>query len=97
MTIGTDGRILPLAIHNPPPNYPLLAVRNGWHGTVLLRLWIDERGRVTRVEVHRGSGHTVLDGAAVAAARRWRYAPALADGEPVASVETQSVVFLPTR
>lgn len=59
---------------NPPPDYPPVARRRGWQGTVVLALEVDAAGAVVRVEVRGSSGHAVLDAAAVAAVRDWRFA-----------------------
>jgi protein TonB len=80
---------------NPPPEFPELARQNGWYGTVLLKLWIDEDGRVTEVRVENSSGYGVLDAAAVNAVKRWRGRPARHNARPVATEELLPVVFRP--
>ena len=50
--------------------YPEEAIRQGWQGDVILLLTIDDAGRVTAVEVSRGSGHAILDQAAHKAAQQ---------------------------
>jgi len=55
------------------PEYPRQARRRGWQGVVDLRLRLNGAGRVTAVEIARESGFSVLDDAAVAAARRSRF------------------------
>lgn len=82
---------------NPPPVYPPLALSQGWHGTSLLRVWIDATGRIEMVEVERSSGFEILDDAAVAAVQRWKARPATRFGAAIASVELQAIVFLPRR
>lgn len=80
---------------NPPPEFPELARQNGWYGTVLLKLWIDEDGRVTEVRVEKSSGYGVLDAAAVNAVKRWRGRPARDNARPVATEELLPVLFRP--
>jgi protein TonB len=80
---------------NPPPIYPAIALQNGWSGSVLLKLVIDEKGAVTSVAVERSSGYAVLDAAAVNAVRRWRGEPKRVNGRPEATVELQEIKFLP--
>jgi protein TonB len=80
---------------NPPPEFPELARQNAWYGTVLLKLWIDEDGRVTEVRVEKSSGYGVLDAAAVNAVKRWRGRPARHNARPVATEELLPVVFRP--
>jgi protein TonB len=65
------------------PDYPRQARRRGWQGVVDLRLRLDGEGRVTAVEVARESGFSVLDDAAVAAARRSRFRLRGSQGEAV--------------
>jgi len=55
--------------------YPEEARAAGIEGETLLKLHIDERGRVTKVEVIKGIGHQ-LDQLAASAAKRFRFEPA---------------------
>jgi protein TonB len=64
------------------PVYPEEAQRAGLQGLVVLKVEIDERGRVGDVEVVRGMGHG-CDEAAVAAVRQWRFRPATRNGTPI--------------
>jgi protein TonB len=45
-------------------NYPYLARKNGWTGTVVVRFMIEEDGRVSEVWVDKSSGVPLLDQAA---------------------------------
>jgi protein TonB len=67
----------------PRPDYPSQSVRHGEEGRVLCMLHIDARGKVSRVEVLRSSGHDALDDAAVDALMRWKFLPARKDGRAV--------------
>ncbi|MFC1544825.1 energy transducer TonB [Gemmatimonadota bacterium] len=67
-----------------PPVYPKDAEKNGIEGTVGLRVLVTDKGTVDRVEVESSSGHTQMDDAAVKAARKTRFRPAIKDGERVA-------------
>ncbi len=49
--------------------YPALARANGWKGTVLMELLLDERGALEALAVRRSSGYAVLDRAASALVR----------------------------
>jgi TonB family protein len=64
------------------PVYPEEAQRAGLEGLVVLKVEIDEQGRVGHVEVLRSLGHG-FDEAAVAAVRQWRFRPATRDGKPI--------------
>ena len=68
------------------PEFPPEAVKAGvTEAKVVLLAIIDTRGRPRHVRValssHPGLG---FEAAAIAAVKRWRYRPALEDGEPVA-------------
>ena len=67
------------------PPYPEAARAQRLEGTVLLLVSIDASGRVTSASVQSGCGHAVLDLAALAAVRSWRFDPARQAGLPVAS------------
>lgn len=64
------------------PKYPRLARELGKEGTVLLRLTIDERGRLLEVEVMRRAG-SGFDEEAVRAVRDSSFSPARVNGMPV--------------
>ncbi len=83
----------PKRVHGVLPVYPPEALAAGVHGVVVLEATISATGAVTDVEVL----HSVplLDEAAVAAVREWRYEPALVDGEPLPIRMTLTVDFLP--
>lgn len=62
-------------LNNPPPQYPNLAARNGWQGTVLLKVRVLSTGRVDEVEVQKSSGFKLLDEEAKATVRTWQFTP----------------------
>ncbi len=74
------------------PAYPEPARRRGEHGTVELRLKILPDGRVGEVSVGKSSGFHVLDEAAVAATKTWRFLPAMRGPKP-----TEASVEVPVR
>ncbi|MEN6633796.1 MAG: energy transducer TonB, partial [Candidatus Polarisedimenticolia bacterium] len=67
-------------LERPEPAYPEAARRMGIEGDVVLDLSIDAAGRVVDARVARGA--PPLAAAALDAAKRWRYRPALVDGRP---------------
>lgn len=77
----------------PPPKYPSSAMAKGWEGEVELLVDIGADGAPASVVVSKTSGHPVLDDAAVAAVRRWRFDPATRGGAPVASRRIVPVSF----
>lgn len=84
---------VPLATDNRPPEYPALARKRGWQGRVLLAVAVGSDGSVQEVRVHGGSGHELLDEAALRAVRAWRFQPGSRGGEPVASLVQVPVHF----
>jgi len=64
------------------PVYPVNAVREQMEGSVDFALLVDKEGAVLDSKIKKSSGHRELDQAAVAAFRRCKFTPALADGEP---------------
>lgn len=83
----------PVPIETPSPRYPTRALRRGESGEVLLRIQVDARGIPAQVDVASSSGSRDLDRAAVAAAQRWRFRPAMRDGAPVAGVVNVPIAF----
>jgi protein TonB len=61
-------------VQRVPPEYPERARRSGQEGTVCLEVRLDQAGTPLAVAVARSSGHRLLDLAALAAVRRWRFA-----------------------
>lgn len=66
--------------------YPEEAVRRGLEGEVLVQLFLDETGDVIAARLERGSGHDLLDQAALRAARAVRSLPASAPREALLPV-----------
>ncbi|WP_440971620.1 energy transducer TonB, partial [Pseudomonas aeruginosa] len=58
------------------PEYPALAMRRGWEGTVLLRVHVLASGSPSEIQVQKSSGREALDQAAVKAVKRWSFVPA---------------------
>jgi protein TonB len=63
--------------------YPPAARAQRIEGTVLLLVTVDSAGRVTDASISQSSGHAILDRAALAAVRAWRFEPARQGGAPV--------------
>lgn len=69
-------------IQTAKASYPPMALRMGVEADVPLKVYVDENGRVIRVEVTKTAG-LGFDEEAVKTVRQYRFAPALADGRPV--------------
>jgi len=78
-------------IRKVEPVYPELAKRARVMGKVILVVTVDEEGNVSDIRV--SSGHPLLDEAALAAVRQWKYSPTLLNGEPVPVIATVTVIF----
>jgi len=78
-----------------PVRYPLALYQQRISGTVLLRLFVDETGRVApdSTRIQESSGYPALDSAALSAAPKLSYAPALRNGTPVATLFIQPIHF----
>jgi len=78
----------------PKPPYPAAARRIGFEGRVVLDLVIDPSGSVRDASVHKSSGRIDCDLAARnTALQRWRFAPAMKNGELVSTTERVAVVY----
>jgi len=58
---------------------------------VVLQVTVDEEGNVAELRVLKG--HPLLNDAAEAAVRQWKYSPTLLNGEPVPVIATVTVIF----
>jgi protein TonB len=79
--------------HNKPPVYPVEAALAGQHGAVIVIVHISPAGRTAGVDVVRSSGYVELDQSAIEAVMRWRFLPAVRDGQPVESAMTMQFYF----
>jgi len=81
----------PKLLFGPAPRYPELARQVRLEGEVVVECVIDAQGLVREARVVRGPG--LLREPALAAVSRWRYAPTLLNGRPVAVRMSVSVRF----
>lgn len=80
-------------LNNPPPAYPPAAARQGWQGTVLLKVRVLSNGRVDSVEVQKSSGHKLLDEEATATVRSWQFTPSKRGDTPIDGWATVPIEF----
>ena len=66
------------------PQYPRQARRLGKEGVVVLKLFIDENGRLVNVQVVKDPGYGLAEAAAVEAVKSSSFQPAKHIGTPVA-------------
>src|SRR5947207_1180958 len=89
-------RTAPVLVESVNAEYPEEARKQGLGATVTLEIDIAADGAVTAVRVVRGAGFG-FDAAAVAAAKRFKFKPAMERGKPIPStvVFDQSFVVRP--
>lgn len=66
-----------------PPEYPALARTGGIEGTVMVKITVDERGRVIRASIIQSTAQGIFDKAALEAVRKWIFEPAEQSGNKV--------------
>ncbi|MEW6412255.1 MAG: energy transducer TonB [Candidatus Zixiibacteriota bacterium] len=80
-------------IFSVKPIYPRLAKLSGLEGVVSVQAYVGIDGNVIKAQVGVSSGSDVLDEAAVEAAYKNKFKPAVFDGQPVAVWVTYQVRF----
>ena len=89
------GSDTPVPISQPAPRYPQEALRRNAGGTVRVKVTVAADGSVDRLDVAESSGNRYLDRAAMEAVRRWRFQPAVRDGQTVVADVVVPIVFNP--
>jgi TonB family protein len=86
----------PELISKLDPHYPVVAQRLGKGATVDIKVLVDETGRVLNIQRDSEPAGFGFDEAAIDAARRALYKPAMKDGKGVAMWYTLRVTFHPS-
>jgi len=81
----------PALVTRVAPEYPNIAVNAKIQGVVILEAVVGRDGGVEEVKILRSI--PLLDAAAIAAVRQWRYSPLLLNGEPQRFVLTVTLSF----
>jgi protein TonB len=76
------------------PAYPSLSRRLGEEGKLVLRVELDEIGRISVAQIINSSGFKRLDEAALAAVKTWRCTPPQRNGQPVRAIALQPFNFV---
>ena len=76
-------RTNPIPVKTPQPDYPDDLQDEAIHGRAVIRMTVDENGRVETSEVHSAT-HDAFGVAALEAAKQWEFEPATRSGEAVA-------------
>ena len=81
-------------LSNPAPRYPYLSRSREEEGRVILQVYVNKKGRASRIETIQSSGHSRLDKAARKAVINWTFIPALEDGNPAAGIVQVPISFV---
>lgn len=82
----------------PAPAYPPEALARELEGTVMLKVLVDVDGSPLSVEIERSSGHRRLDDVARRQVlRKWKFKPAIKDGQAIQVYGIVPVSFTLTR
>jgi len=90
---NTGNNRQPYVVFGPRPSYPPEARAGGREGKVRVKVLIAENGTPGEVQLAESSGSASLDEAALTALHRWRFQPALRNGQPVLAWVTVPVIF----
>lgn len=82
----------PLYHRNQTPEYPSLARRRNWEGTVILSVLVSREGAVKKIRVQRGSGHSLLDNSALKTVKSWIFIPGTENG-----VVAETMILVPVH
>lgn len=85
----------PVPVNRPAPRYPAEALRRNIGGVVRVQATVAPDGSVERMELAEGSGNRELDRAAMEAVRRWKFKPAVRNGQPVTATVIVPLEFNP--
>ena len=81
-------------LSNPAPRYPYLSRSREEEGRVILQVYVNKKGRASRIETIQSSGHSRLDKAARKAVINWTFIPALEDGNPTTGIVQVPISFV---
>jgi protein TonB len=76
------------------PNYPAISKRMNEQGSVVLRVELDEVGRIASARIATSSGFKRLDEAGLAALKSWQCNPSTRNGVAVRAVALQPFDFI---
>lgn len=92
--VALGGELAVVCPQRRAPAYPAQSRRLGETGKVILRVTLDERGKVAKAMLERSSGYPRLDEAALGAVREWQCTPARRNGQPVEATALQPFNFV---
>lgn len=86
---SSSHRIYAKPVKRTAPNYPSSELRKRQQGWVDLNYVVTKEGTVVEPVVEASSGSHAFERAALQTVKRWRYEPALLDGEPIQQCKTR--------
>lgn len=83
-----------MALYRSQPNYPTDALVKGLEGWVLLKYDVDTSGALSNISVIDAEPRRVFDREAIKALKKWKFKPAVTNGQPIASAgQTVKIEF----
>jgi len=79
----TQTYTLPIYLENPAPEYPTMAEKRGYQGTVILDVLVNKDGKAESIQLAKSSGYEILDRAAINGVKEWLFRPAKRENELV--------------
>lgn len=73
----------PIYRKNPPPEYPKLARKRRYQGTVILEVLVDCKGRAADLRIFTSTGYPILDKVAMKSVKNWLFEPGMKGNEKV--------------
>ena len=86
---SSSHRIYAQPVKRTAPNYPSSELRKGQQGWVDLNYVVTKEGAVIEPVVEASSGSLAFERAAINTVKRWRYEPAMLNGEPIQQCKTK--------
>jgi len=90
---GDNGATPPVLVKLSKPEYPELARKMRVEGDIVMKLTVDDSGKVTNVELVKGVGRGGLDDVAMSAARSAHFRPATRAGAAVMGTYVLTIPF----
>jgi len=85
-----EKRVIFVPYDDPPrpltpirPKYPQIAQEKRIEGTVIVQVFVNEKGKVTETNISKGIPNSGLDEAAIEAIKKTKFKPAMQRGKPV--------------
>ncbi len=83
----------PVRIQAKAPTYPFARRRSATEGWVAVNFMVDPKGAPYDITVNTSSGDEAFERAAVRAVEKWRYEPAVFQGQPIDAGQAARITF----